>query len=133
MPAIASAYTSTSEREAAADLEVSARGAAKPVHESASWTRADFQRSIAPHLPRLYRLSLTLARNPTEAEDLLQNALVKAYLHRGSFEGRGSLLSWLYGIVRHEHVEIIRTARRRRSLLEVALDRWSDVVESWFG
>jgi RNA polymerase sigma-70 factor, ECF subfamily len=137
MPPIASAYPTASEHEAPAgglELAVSARRpVTRPAIEPSTWTRADFQHFVQPHLPRLYRLCLTLCRNPSEADDLLQNALVKAYLHRASYEGRGSLISWLYGIVRHEHIEIVRTQRRRKSLLDVALDRWSDVLESWFG
>ncbi|MCC6877747.1 MAG: sigma-70 family RNA polymerase sigma factor [Sandaracinaceae bacterium] len=111
-------------------VEVAARAAPA---RTESWTRADFQHHVEPHLPRLYRLCLTLARNAPEAEDLLQNALVKAYLHRASFEGRGSLIAWLYGIVRHEHIELARTAQRRRGLLESALAHATDLLGWWIG
>ncbi len=97
--------------------------------DSATWTRAEFTRQVSPHLGQLYRLCLILSRDATEAEDLLQNALVKAYVHRGTYSGRGKLSAWLYGIVRNEHTEVIRALRRRRSLLESALDRVGDLLE----
>lgn len=97
--------------------------------EPATWTRADFTRIVSPHLPQLYRLALILSRDDVEAEDLLQNALVKAYVHRASYVGRGSLTAWLYGIVRNEHAELIRSTKRRRSLLEAALDRFADLFD----
>lgn len=100
-----------------------------PALEPAAWTHADFTRIVAPHLPQLYRLSLILSRDATEAEDLLQNALVKAYVHRASYAGRGSLSAWLYGIVRNERMETVRSNRRRRSLLEAALARFADLFE----
>lgn len=98
-------------------------------HAPAEWTRVDFTTRVRPHIPKLYRLCLMLSRDAAEAEDLLQNALVKAYVHRGSFEERGRLVSWLYGIVRHEHLEVGRTIRRRRGLLEAALERVGDLLD----
>ena len=108
-----------------------ALGAEEALLESApsEWTRAEFTTRVRPHIPKLYRLCLMLSRDAAEAEDLLQNVLVKAFIHRGSFAERGSLASWLYGIVRHEHLEIARTMKRRRSLLESALYRFGDLLD----
>lgn len=96
------------------------------VHE---WTREQFQREVQPHLPRLYRMCLALCRNGEDAEDLLQNSLMKAYVGRASFEGRGSLAGWLFGIVRHEHDEHVRINARRRSLVARAIEQCAIAVE----
>lgn len=109
--------------------EREAEGCVEAPPEPAAWTRADFTRMVAPHLPQLYRLSLILSRDSAEAEDLLQNSLVKAYVHRRSYAGRGSLSAWLYGIVRNENAELVRSNTRRRSLLEAALDRFGDLFD----
>lgn len=102
-------------------------------NSAVTMSRLEFEEQIEPCIPRLYRLCLALSRNAAEAEDLLQNSLVRAYIHREAFAARGSLLSWLYTIVRHEHIEVMRTHKRRRGLLEVALERASDVLDHLAG
>ncbi|WP_224364432.1 RNA polymerase sigma factor [Hyalangium versicolor] len=94
--------------------------------------RAHFEDEVAPLMPQLHRLCLTLCRERQEAEDLLQDALVRAYLHRDSFQGRGSLLGWLCGIIRNQFVENRRAVARRRSLLETVLTGASSVLGSLF-
>lgn len=95
----------------------------------ATWTRDDFQREVQAFIPRLFRMCMALCRDTAAAEDLLQNSLVKAYVARGSFEGRGSFVGWLFGIVRHEHDELVRTTARRRSLMTRALEQCAVSVE----
>lgn len=95
----------------------------------ATWTRDSFQRQVQPLLPRLYRMCLTLCHDGTQAEDLLQSSLVKAYVGRQAFVGRGSLAGWLFGIIRHEHVDFVRTTARRRSLMDRALSQCLLAVE----
>lgn len=91
---------------------------------------AVFEAEIAPCLPKLKRLALVLAGSDAQAEDLLQNALVKAFLNYEAFEGRAAFVSWLYAIIRREHAEMVRTAARRRSLLNRAVDACRDL---WVG
>jgi RNA polymerase sigma-70 factor, ECF subfamily len=94
--------------------------------------RATFGALVGPLLPQLYRLCLTLCRDNDEADDLLQNSLVKAYTNADSYAGRGDLLGWICGIVRNEHLEIRRTLFRRWSLLDTVLDGCAAVLGSMF-
>lgn len=103
-------------------------GERSPVTES----RERFEAELAPLLPQLHRFCLTLCRERQEAEDLLQDSLVRAFLHRDSFQGRGALLGWLYGIIRNQFVENRRAVARRRSLLETVLEGASSVLGSLF-
>lgn len=48
---------------------------------------------------RLYRTAFSLLRNKEDAEDALQDGLLRAYLHLGSFEGRARFSTWLTRIV----------------------------------
>src|ERR1700730_8232785 len=48
---------------------------------------------------RLYRTAYSLLRNKEDAEDALQDGLLRAYLHLGSFEGRARFSTWLTRIV----------------------------------
>lgn len=97
-----------------------------------AWTAEQFEAAVAPHLPRLYRFALALGRNRSDAEDAIQDALVKAYLHLDQFDGRGELFGWLCGIVRNEVFEARRTAARRRGLLDQVLEGCTSVLGSMF-
>ena len=90
---------------------------------SQEWSRYSFERALAPHLPRLYRYAWTLSRDRRRADDLVQDALVKAWLGRDSYRGDGSFVGWLLTIVRNEHLEAVRREARRRGLWENAIER----------
>ncbi len=92
-------------------------------------TREEFSRMAAPLTAPLFRLCLALCNSREEAEDLLQNALVKAFVHREAYRGDAPFLSWLYGIVRNERAETVRTAARRRGLIRNAVERFGLLFE----
>jgi RNA polymerase sigma-70 factor, ECF subfamily len=83
--------------------------------------RLRFESEVELLMPRLYRLCLALCRSRQEAEDLLQEALVRAFLHRNSFRGQGSYFGWLCKVVRSQFMEGRRNAARRGGLLESML------------
>jgi RNA polymerase sigma-70 factor (ECF subfamily) len=95
-------------------------------------TRQEFQAAIKPLLPRLYRFCLALCRDPAEAEDVLQEGLVRAYLHRESFEGRSSRLTWLRSIVRNHFIEHRRAQSRRASLWDIVVSGCTSALGSLF-
>lgn len=61
---------------------------------------AAFQSLLAPLIPSLRRLAYAFAGNWDEADDLAQEALVKAFRGLDAFEERSSLSTWLYAITR---------------------------------
>lgn len=63
---------------------------------------------------RLYRVVLAILRDDTEAEDVMQEAYVRAYRHLAQFEGRSQFSTWLIRIAVHEAL----ARRRRNSRLE---------------
>lgn len=93
---------------------------------------AAFERAVAADVPALYRFCVALCRDRAEADDLLQETLVRAYLHRASFEGRGASFSWLCGIARNQHLEARRQRARRSSLLERVVDGCRAALEPLF-
>ena len=109
-----------------------ARHDAQPGPEPVGADRLRFQSEVAPLLPQLHRLCLTLCRQPQEAEDLLQDALVRAFLYRETFQARGAFFGWLCGIVRNQFSENRRAQARRRSLMERVLAGASSVLGSVF-
>ena len=94
--------------------------------------RARFEADVERLLPRLHRLCLTLCRDRQEAEDLLQDSLVRAYLHRDGYQRRGSFFGWLCGITRNQFLESRRSLARRRSLLDSVLEGATSVLGSLF-
>jgi RNA polymerase sigma-70 factor (ECF subfamily) len=91
-----------------------------------------FEAEVEDLRPRLHRLCLALCKDRQEAEDLLQDSLVRAYLHRDSYQGHGPFFGWLCGIVRNQFTEVRRAAARRRSLLDSVLEGASSVLGSLF-
>lgn len=59
-----------------------------------------FERVVLPHLDAAYNLARWLMRDPTAAEDVLQEAMVRALTYFASFKGVNPR-AWLLQIVRH--------------------------------
>ena len=92
-----------------ADLDTVARAAARD---------ADAFRSIMKtHNQRLYRLARGIVRDNGEAEDIVQEAYVRAFTHLDGFRGDSTLATWLSRIVINEALGRLRKTRRQRRLL----------------
>ena len=65
-----------------------------------------YHRLIRPYERSVYVMSLSYMKNETEAEDVAQEAFLKAYRHLASFRGEAKFSTWLVGITLNE-------ARRR--------------------
>src|SRR5438132_7762108 len=61
---------------------------------------------------RLYRVVRAILRDDGEAEDVMQDAYVRAYEHLAEFEGRAKFSTWLTRIAVHE--ALARAHRRQR-------------------
>src|SRR5215831_1889388 len=68
------------------------------------------------HNQRLYRVARAILRNDTEAEDVMQDAYVRAYQHLADFEGRARFSTWLTRIAVHEALARCRSRSRYQSL-----------------
>src|SRR5260221_10513939 len=63
---------------------------------------------------RLYRVSRSILRNDGEAEDVMQDAYVRAYEHLDQFAGKAAFSTWLTRIAIHEAL----ARKRRRSRMD---------------
>lgn len=68
---------------------------------------------VISNLASLKRYARSLVRNDADAEDLVQDALVKAYERRGSFRTGANLRNWLLAILHNTHVDTLRSNRSR--------------------
>jgi RNA polymerase sigma-70 factor (ECF subfamily) len=67
---------------------------------------------IKTYNQRLYRLARSIVRNNVEAEDVLQEAYMRAFAHLESFRGDAALSTWLSRIVINEALGRLRKRRR---------------------
>ena len=63
------------------------------------------------HSQQIFRTVLRITGNIADAEDTLQDALLKAYLHIGGFEGRSAFSSWLTRIAINSALMLSRKKR----------------------
>lgn len=82
--------------------------------------RASFEREALVHLDSLYRMALRLTRNAAEADDLVQETMLKAYRAWDQFEKGTNAKGWLLTILRHAFINEYR--RRSRHPETVDLD-----------
>ncbi len=62
---------------------------------------------------RLYRTIVSITKNHEDAEDVLQETMIRAYLALDSFEGRSKLYSWLTRIAINTSLMALRKRRVR--------------------
>ncbi len=82
-----------------------------------------FERYVLPEIEVLLRVAHSLTRHHAEAEDLVQDTLIRAYRGIAGFDGRHPR-AWLLTILRNTHIN--RNRRRRPELLrdpDSAVDR----------
>ena len=84
----------------------------KPEETDAELT-ARFERDAIPLLDQLYGGAMRMTRNPADAEDLLQETMVKAYAGFRSFREGTNLNAWLYRILTNTYINIYRKKQRR--------------------
>lgn len=72
-----------------------------------------FERDALPLLDQLYGAALRMTRNPADAEDLVQEAYVKAYQGFRSYRPGTNLKAWLYRILTNAYINDYRKAQRR--------------------
>src|SRR5262245_3153964 len=75
-------------------------------------TQENFRFDVTGQLPALRRYGLSLTRNAADAEDLVHEALVRAYEKRSTFRKDRNLRAWLLSIL---HNCFIDGTRRNRS------------------
>ena len=75
--------------------------------------QATFTEQAMDLMPSLYSAALRMTRNPSDAEDLVQETYLKAYRGFGSFEQGTNLKAWLYRILTNTFINRYRAAKRR--------------------
>jgi RNA polymerase sigma-70 factor (ECF subfamily) len=106
------------------DTALMPRARAAPPEDPA--LRQRFERDVLPLLPNLYSAALRLTRNPTDAEDLVQEAYLRAYRGFSGFREGTNLRAWMYRILTNTFINSYR--KRQREPVTVA----DDDIEDWY-
>ena len=89
---------------------ISARASAVPVRSMEGIAAADFNQLVQTHQRRVYRVLLSLLRDPDAAGTLTQECFLRAYERRGQFRGESPVQAWLLRIA----VNLARDYHRNR-------------------
>lgn len=82
-----------------------------------------FEQVVMPHLSAAYNLARWLTKNDHDAEDVMQEAFLRAFKFFGGYRG-GESRAWLLSIVRHTGYTWLR--RNRANELTTVLDEETD-------
>lgn len=74
--------------------------------------RKEFEAEAVPHMDALYRTALRLAKNQSDAEDLVQEAFAKAYRFWDKFETGSNCRAWLFKIMTNIFINQYRSKSR---------------------
>src|SRR6056297_675647 len=75
--------------------------------------RERFEAEVLPYLDRLYAAALRYTRNPSDAEDLVQETVTKAFRSFHQYRPGTNLKAWLYRVLHTTYISMYRKAQRR--------------------
>ena len=99
--------------------------------QTESGRRARFETEVLPHLDAMHRTAVRLTRNPSDADDLVQDAVVKAYRFFDSYEQGTNIRAWLLKILSNVFFSKYKRATRDGSVVALAVH--DPVASGWVG
>jgi RNA polymerase sigma-70 factor (ECF subfamily) len=66
----------------------------------------EFEQQALPLMPQLYGAALRWTRNPSDAEDLIQETFAKAFIAWGQYQQGTNLKAWLYRIMTNTQINL---------------------------
>jgi len=93
--------------------------------ESVEERRLRFERDAMQYVDQLYSAAMRMARNPSDAEDLVQEAYTKAFSAFHQYKPGTNLKAWLYRILTNTYINLYRKRQRE------PLQSNSDTIEDW--
>jgi RNA polymerase sigma-70 factor (ECF subfamily) len=93
--------------------------------ESEADRKARFERDAMQYVDQLYSAAMRMARNPSDAEDLVQEAYTKAFSAFHQYKPGTNLKAWLYRILTNTYINLYRKRQRE------PLQSHSDTIEDW--
>jgi RNA polymerase sigma-70 factor (ECF subfamily) len=85
----------------------------QPPMEAAA--RREFEATALPLINNLYGAAMRLTRDPAEAEDLVQDSMVRAFRFWSTFQQGTNIKAWMFTILRNTFINGYHRQGRRRS------------------
>lgn len=79
--------------------------------------RAAFREEAAPHVDALFGTAMRLTKNEGDAEDLIQETMLKAFRYFHKYEQGTNCKAWLFKIMHNTFINRYRRAQRRKEYL----------------
>ena len=92
--------------------------------ESAAEKKARFERDALQFTNQMYAAALRYTKNPSDAQDLVQDTYSKAYVSFHQFEPGTNLKAWLYRILSTTFINTYRKDQRRPQISDGELEDW---------
>jgi RNA polymerase sigma-70 factor (ECF subfamily) len=92
--------------------------------ESVEQRRTRFEADALQYMNQLYSAALRYTKNPSDAQDLVQDTFAKAYVSFHQFEPGTNLKAWLYRILTTTFINTYRKDQRRPQLSDQELEDW---------
>lgn len=83
---------------------------------------------VEQHGPAVYRLALSIVRDPALAEDVAQETFIRAWQRRDTYHGAAPVRHWLLRIAHNVAVSTLRSIREEVRDPDTLPDRHADVV-----
>lgn len=99
---------------------------AELIREAQKGSRAAFDVLVRQYDQAVLRLALHLTGSEQDAQDIHQEAFLKAYRHIGSFRFECSFYTWIYRIVTNLCLDLLRRRKTRREDPSVIVDAMGD-------
>jgi RNA polymerase sigma-70 factor (ECF subfamily) len=103
------------------------------VIEAKAGNHAAFEELVSRYEKKIYRLGLNLTGNPEDAEDVLQEAFLKAFEHLPEFRADSRFYTWLVRIAINEGLMKLRKRRSDKSVpIEDAVGEEGEIMPREF-
>ena len=99
------------------------------IREAQSGSRTAFDSLVRQYEHQVLRLALHLTGSEHDAEDIYQEAFLKAYRYIGNFRFECSFYTWIYRIVTNLCLDQLRRRKTRREDNAVVVDRTGDEID----
>src|SRR6202011_5560134 len=83
-----------------------------PVPETLTERSQRFEQDVLPYLDQLYSAAMRMTRNPSDAQDLVQETFAKAYASFHQFQPGTNLKAWLFRILTNTFINTYRKRQR---------------------
>ncbi|MBR2572686.1 MAG: sigma-70 family RNA polymerase sigma factor [Clostridia bacterium] len=101
------------------------------IRDAAKGDASAFERLMREHEGRMYAVALRMCGNREDAQDCLQEAMLRIFRALGSFKGQSTFSTWVYRVTMNACLDELRRRKvRTASSLDVLLDNgWAPTSE----